>query len=377
MFVAGLAQKFLEKRLEVKEAGRGSILEVKEEKGLGKTLDVILYDGAVAQGDAVVFASAEGVVSSKVKALLKPAPLQEMRAAKKFDSVSETVAACGVKIACEGAENALPGSTIIVAKTPEEEAKAREEVASEVKEILVERDVNGIIIKADALGSIEAIAKLFEAGGIPVRRAGVGRLARKDVMDAVGLKEKNPFLGAVFAFNVPVEDDARALAEQNGVKIFDEKIIYNLVDGYHRWVDEEKAREKKEAFAKLTLPAKVSVVPGCCFRANNPAIFGVEVLAGTIRKGYAMMNAEGVEVGTIKQIQSDKKAVDEAKPGQQVAVSMDEPTYGRQVFEKQELYTSIDKNGAKAIEEKYLQALSPDEKELLKEIKKIRGYSLF
>lgn len=377
MFVAGLAQKFLEKRLEVHDAGKGSVLEVKEEKGLGKTIDVILYDGSVSQGDTVVFASSDGVISSKVKALLKPAPLQEMRNAKKFDSVSEVFAACGVKVACEGAENALPGSTIMAVKDAGQEARAREEVAGEVKEILVEKEVAGIIVEADALGSVEAITKLFEAEGVPIRRAGVGRVAKKHVAEAASVGEKNPFLGAVFAFNVPVEDEARALAEQQGVKVFEENIIYNLVEGYKRWVEEEKAREKREAFLRLTMPAKLIVLPGCCFRANNPAIFGVEVAVGTIRKKYSLMNEEGVLVGEIKQIQVEKKAVDEARQGQQVAVSMDGPTYGRQVFEKQALFTDVSKDDAKVLEEKYLQALSPEEKALLKEIKKIKGFSLF
>ncbi len=377
MIVAGLAQKYLEKRLEVHEAGRGSVLEVKEEKGLGKTIDVILYDGSVSQGDSIVFASTDGVVSSKAKALLKPAPLQEMRAAKKFEPAKEVFAACGVKISCEGAENALPGSTLVVAKNEEQERKAREEVTGEVKEILVEREVDGVIMRADALGSVEAISKLFEAGGVAVRKTGVGRVAKKDVAEAVSVREKNPFLGAVFAFNVPVEEEARALAEQSGVKLFEENVIYNLVEGYRRWVGEEKAREKREAFLKLTLPAKIRVLPGYCFRASHPAIFGVEVLVGTIRKKYALVNEEGVLVGEIKQIQSEKKTLEEARQGQQVAISMDEPTYGRQVFEKQILYTNVEKEDARLLEEKYLQVLSPEERELLKEIKKIKGYSLF
>jgi translation initiation factor 5B len=379
LFISGLAQKFLEKRLELHEhGGRGSILEVKEEKGFGKTLDVILFDGSIKVNDKIVFASLDGAVESKVKALLTPKPLDEMRDPReRFSNVKEARAACGVKIACERADEALAGSSLFVLASEEEATEAAEQIRREMKEILVETEENGVIVRADALGSVEAITKLFVAERVRVRKASIGSPTKKDLIEAGSVAQEDKFLGAVFAFNVPVDAEILAQAAESGVKLFKENIIYNLIEGYKNWVAEEKARERKEAFAKLVLPAKILVLPGNCFRTSNPCIFGIEVLAGTIRKGYKLIDDENKVVGEIKEIQSEKQKIEEAKRGMQVAISMDEPFFGRQVKEKQALYTAIPREHAKIIEEKYLQALGEEEKELLKEIKKLRGYRAF
>ncbi|MBI5228846.1 translation initiation factor IF-2 [Candidatus Micrarchaeota archaeon] len=378
LFVSGLAQRFLEKRLEIHEGGKGTILELKEEKGLGKTLDIILYDGSLREGDEIAFASQTSVVLSKVKALLKPKPLDEMRDPReKFKRVSEVHAASGVKIACDRSEEALAGSSIIVVSPAQSVEAVQEEIQNEVKEILVEKEEDGVILKADALGSIEAITKLFGDEGIPVRKALIGSPTKKDLMEASSVGKEKKELGVVFAFNVPVEKEIEEEAERMEVKLFEENIIYNLVDNYKRWVEEEKAEERRKAFAELTLPAKIAVLPGACFRASNPCIFGIEVLSGVIKKGYEMMNAEGTMVGKIKEIQHEREPIQESRKGQQVAVSMDAPYFGRQIKEKQFLYSSISREEVKMIEEKYLQALSDEEKELLKEIRRIKGYSVF
>jgi translation initiation factor 5B len=379
MYIAGLAQKYLETRLKVsaEEGGRGSILEVKEERSLGATLDVVLYDGSVKVGDSIVFASASEVIVSKVKALLRPAPLQEMRApTKPFQNINEAKAAAGVKIACDRAEEALPGSPLLV--VPDDKTdEAVEEVRKELKEILVDTAALGVILKADALGSIEAITKLLGSEKVPVRKALVGNVTKRDVGEAASVREKDRSLGIIFAFNAPIEDDARRLAEESGVKIIEEDIIYNLIEGYRRWNSERIAQERREAFSSLTLPAKIKVLPGYCFHASNPAIFGVEVLVGSLRKGYVMMDEKGVEVGSVKSIQREKQSVEEAKAGDQIAISMDEPTYGRQVFEKQVLLSSPRKEEIEKIEKEYSASLSPEELALLKDIKKIKGYTVF
>ncbi|MGC8851378.1 MAG: translation initiation factor IF-2 [Candidatus Micrarchaeia archaeon] len=380
MYVAGLAQKFLAGRLELHEkaAGKGAILEVREEPGLGKTLDVILYDGVVREGDQIVFATQDDAVVSKVKALLKPKPLDEMRDPRhKFSSVSEAHAACGVKIACEGADAAVAGSSLYVVSSGEDVAAVAAAVKKEVRDIVVESDELGVVFKADALGSLEAITKLFAAENISVRRAAIGALSKRDVVEALAVKEKDALKGVVFAFNVEVPADVKAFAEENKVKVFEEKVIYNLIEDYKRWVEEEKVREKREAFASLALPVKLLVLPGCCFRVSNPCVVGVEVLEGTLKKDVELMNEDGVVVGVVQGIQHEKKPLEEARKGQQVAVSIQGPAFGRQCWAKQVLYSSIPKEDAALIEEKYAQAFSFEEMELLKQIKKIKGYTVF
>ncbi len=380
MYVSGLAQRFLKQRLELHEgiSGKGSILEVREEPGLGKTLDVILYDGIIRQGDDVVFATHEGAKTAKIKALLKPKPLDEMRDPKeKFSSVREVIAASGVKIACEYADQAIAGSSLVVVSNGENEAKAIEDVNKEFKELVVESESEGIILRADTLGSLEAITRLFTADNIPVKSASIGNVTRKQILQASAVREKDKFLGVVFAFNVELDDGAKAESLNSEVKVFEEKIIYNLIEGYKQWRDALKAQEKKEAFTKLCFPAKILLLPNSCFRISNPAVFGVEVLEGRIRKDQSFINGQGHEVGTIRAIQHEKEEIEEAKKGQQVAISMPEPFYGRQIKANEILYADCSKTDVKTLETKYASSLSEGEKALLKEIKRLKGYSVF
>ncbi|MEM4255351.1 MAG: translation initiation factor IF-2 [Candidatus Norongarragalinales archaeon] len=380
MFVAGLAQRFLKQRLELHEsiAGKGSILEVREEEGLGKTLDVILYDGKIAQGDEIVFATDEGPKVSKVKALLEPKPLDEMRDPRqKFDSVESVTAASGVKIACEHSEKAIAGSSLVVVGKEENEEQAIEYISQELRDLVVENEGEGVILRADTLGSLEAITRLFSMEKIPVKSASIGNVFRKQVFQAASVREKEKLLGVVFAFNVEVDDSAKAEAENESVKIFEEEIIYNLIEGYKQWRDAEKAKEKKEAFSKVCFPAKILLLPNACFRVSNPAVFGVEVLEGRIRKNQSFINVQGQSVGTIRAIQHEKEEIEEAKKGQQVAVSMPEPFYGRQIKQSEILYADCSKDDIKTLETKYASSLSDGEKELLKEIKRMKGYSVF
>ncbi|MFH0835529.1 MAG: hypothetical protein V1881_04255, partial [Candidatus Micrarchaeota archaeon] len=296
----------------------------------------------------------------------------EMREGGEFASVDEAGAACGVKISCERAGEALAGSSLF-AVNESNEAKAIEDIRREMTEIITESESVGVILRADALGSLEAIARLLKAEGIPLKSTGVGSPSRKDVATASSIREQEPFFGVIFAFNVSIEDDVRRAAEESGVKLLDEKIIYNLIGGYKHWVDEEKERERKEAFSRLILPAKVLVMDGCCFRVNNPCICGVEVLEGRIRKGIPLVNEEGERVGIVRSIQHEKEAVEEAKRGEQVAISMAEPSFGRQIRGKDVLYSDMSREDVKIIEEKYSKALSDGEKELLAAIKKRKG----
>jgi translation initiation factor 5B len=383
LFVAGLAQRFMEKTLTTRaeESGKGAVLEVREERGLGKTLDVILYDGSLRAGDEVAFNTLDGPAVSRVKALLEPKPLDEMRDPReKFKSVEAVAAATGVKIACDDADaaaSAVGGSSFFVIRSDEERQAAQQALADELKQILFEAPGKGAVVKADALGSIEAITRLFAAEGIPIKRTAIGAVSRRDVAEAQAMRALDKLLGVVFAFNVAVAEDAASEAEANKIKVFEEKIIYNLIDGYKRWRDESVEGERREAFGKLVLPAKIAVLEGCCFRVSNPCIVGIEVLEGRIRKDYPLITEDGRSVGVIKTIQRNKEPVEEAKKGDQLAIAIPEPFFGRQVCEKQVLLSSPSKEDCAAIEQKYLQALSDGERELLAQIKRIKGYSVF
>lgn len=376
LFVGGLAQRFLETQLTKKEEalGKGSILEVKEVKGLGMTLDVILYEGTLAEGEHIVFLTKEGkTVNTRIKGLLKPNNSEEVRlTGENYRKVREVTAAAGVKIACDHAEEAVAGSSLFE-YVEKNEAETIEELKKEFEEIKIESTQNGVIIEADALGSLEAIVKLFEAEKIPIRHASIGKVTKKDILEASSVAKHDRLLGVVFSFHTQMESEVRLVSSTEGVKVFEEKIIYNLIHNYKNWRDESLSAERKEAFTKLTLPAKIYIIPNNCFRVSNPCIFGVRIEEGKIRKENRLMNIRGEAVGEIRSIQVEKETVDEAKKGQEVAIAVDGPYFGRQINYKEILYTDISSGEVEIIEKKYLQSLSEGEREVLTEIKKIKG----
>ena len=370
MLIAGLSQKFLEGSLEIEESGRGkgSIIEVKEEKGMGTTIDVILYDGVIKKNDEIAFLTGEGVKRTSVRGLLEP----NMGGGDKFKNLDEVAAAAGVKIFAPGLEDAIPGSPLVVVGNFEEDKK---EIELQFKNVLIEeKDVAGIILKADSLGSVEAIVNLLKDEGIPIKEARVGKINRKDVVTAQAVASESKYFGAVLGFNVKILDEARETAGETGPPIIWSNIIYNLVDQYKEWVEEEKQKEKKEAIAKFPWPGKIKLLPGFCFRASKPAVFGVQILEGRVKKGYRLMNSSGQFVGEIRGIQHEKKDVDEATKGMQVAVSCDKITYGKDVNENEVLYVHMLEEEQKKWD-KQMDLLDNDEKQLLEEIKaKLRKY---
>lgn len=366
MFLAGLAQRFMKKRLDIELAkpAKGTILEVKEVEGLGATIDVIIYEGTIRIGDEIAAAAIGGPITTKVRALLQPAPLEEIRdPRKKFKVVPEVTAAAGIKVAAPGLENVIAGSPLLVVK---DEASAKKEILEEIKGIKIDKKTAGVIIKTDAFGSLEAVAALFSRGKIPVRKADVGIVTRRDVLEAEAERKQNRYLSAIFAFNTKISEDAKEEAAGKNIKIFESNIIYKLQEDYAKWVSEEKQAEKKEQQQKYVYPGKVKILEGFVFRASRPAVVGIEVLAGTIRQAYPLMNKQGREIGKIESIQAEKKSIDKAEKGMQVAISIDGGVVGRNISERDVLYTSVPLEHIEALEKII------DDKELLAEIKKIK-----
>ncbi len=363
LLIAGLSQKFLEKELHVdpESPAKGSVMEVKEEKGLGPTVDVIIYDGVLVEGDEIVFLSRAGVKKTKIRALLEP----NIRGAKeKFRKAERLVAAAGVKIAAPGLEDAVSGSPLIVAKNYE---KDRKEIEAHMKGIIFESAGLGVVVKADSLGSVEAIVKLLRDANVPVKAANVGNVTKGDALLAATVAAQDKYLGAVLAFNVQVLPDAKTAGDEGGAQIIYSNIVYQLLDRYEEWKAEEREREKKQVFEKMSWPCRIRALPNCFFRVSKPAIFGVEVLAGKLRPHVRLMNLDGRVLGEVKTIQKEKESLAEAKKGTQVAISVDEIILGSDVREGDALLVYITKAELEKWKKKS-DALSDEEKEIVSEI---------
>ncbi|MGC8648469.1 MAG: translation initiation factor IF-2 [Candidatus Micrarchaeia archaeon] len=369
MLVAGLAQRFLEARLniEVKGPAKGSILERKEVKGLGSVIDVILYDGTLRVNDTIAFAVPSGVAVTKVKAILKPAQLSELRDSKsRFVNVDEVSAATGIRISANGLDEAMPGSPVLQVTGSNYEEEIKGDISS-----VFETDKKGVLIKADSIGGLEAMTKLFHENGLEISKKGIGNVTKNDVANAFAMNATDPLSAVIIAFNVKVDEDAEESAKDSNVKIIRGEVIYKLIDDYKLFLEEKRRERLKSIEERVTLPGKIEVLPNSCFRVSHPAIFGVKVLAGSIRPNYTMIDKEGKAVGKIKGVQNEGQALPSAKRGDMVAISMNEPTFGRQVEENQILYTKISEGDYKLLKGEMAGELSEEEKELLEEIMKI------
>jgi translation initiation factor 5B len=367
--LVGLTQQFLKKLLRTtKGAAKGTVLEVKEEPGLGITINTIIYDGVLKKGDTIVVGGRDKPIVTKIRAVLLPKPLDEIRDPRdKFSSVEEVAAASGVKIAAPELEGAVAGAPLYAVPSEDRVDEFVQLVLDEVQKLRIATDIGGVVLKTDTLGSLEAIADILRNNNVPIRLADVGDVSKRDVTEAAVVKESEPLYGAVLAFNSRVLPDAQTEAHDRGVPIFEHNVIYHLVDNYLDWMRKEQEARSAKEFEKLVTPVKLKVLPGFVFRRAKPAIFGVEVVAGTVKSKTPVIGADGEDLGEILQIQDKGKAVSEARTGMQVAISLEKPIFGRHINEGDTLYAKVPEAHARAMLTKFQTRLSAEELEALNE----------
>lgn len=370
MVLIGLTQQHLKKRLQTTEGpAKGTVLEVKEEPGLGLTLNTIIYDGTLQKDDLIVVGGKEKPIVTRIRAILVPKPLDEIRDPRdKFSSVDSVSAAAGVKIVAPDLEGALAGAPLYGVAEGEKPEKYVRLVSEEIEKIRIVTDVEGIVLKADTLGSLEAIAENLKGNSVPIRLADVGDISKRDVTEASVVKEHEPLYGVILAFNVKILPDAEEEASIKDVQVFREKIIYHLIDNYLSWLKTQREAKFEQEFDNMVKPAKICILEGYVFRRAKPAIVGVEILAGNIKPKSVLVRAEdGEEIGEIQQIQEKGKALPEAGKGMQVAISMDKPIVGRHIFEKDTLYVKVPEPHAKVLLTTFMDRLTTEEQEALNE----------
>lgn len=369
----GLTQQYMRRKLTISEDyGKGTVLEVKEEPGLGMTITAVMYQGIIRRGDTIVVGGREKPIVTKIKAILLPKPLDEIRDPRdKFTSVETITAAAGVKISASDIENVLSGAPIYVVGPEQVLENLIREVSTEVEKTRIITDKVGVILKADTLGSLEAIINELENNQIPLRIADVGDVSRREVIEAALIKNNTPLLGVILAFNVKILSDAKEEANTQGIQVFQNNIIYRLLDDYNDWVKREKENMIRKEVETLVRPGKVIVLRGMIFRKSKPAVFGVKILAGRIKPGWSMVTVDGRNIGEIIQIQDKGKTVFESIIGMEVAISMKKPIIGRHFNEGDLLYVAVPENNAKDLHNKYQHLLSSDDIQILKEFTQI------
>ncbi len=366
--VIGLAERYLTEQLtDVEGSGEGTVLEMKEERGLGKTLDVILHRGSIKKGDEIVLVTTEGGLSTRVKGLFSPRGMSEMRdAGDRWDDTEVAHAASGLKVSAPDLDNVLAGTTLRVVHTDSERDEAMAAAKAE-SELSIELEEEGVAIKADTVGGLEALAKELQALDVPIRSATIGKVSRRDVRSAEAAVD--PLQRVIMAFSTEILPDAEAEIESSdaGVHYIGSDIIYRILEEREEWI-EARTREIEEANREqIVYPGRIMLLPDHTFRISKPAVVGVRVLAGRIHVGQKLLK-DGNRVGRIKSIRSGEESMKEAMQGAEVALAIEGATVGRQIDEEDILLVDVPESHARKLRR---MDLSAAEEEVLEELQDI------
>ena len=369
----GLAQEYLTEQLEINAdaPAKGTVLEIKEEVGLGLTIDSIIYDGVLRTNDEIaLMTSSNEVLTTKIRSILRPLPLEEMRdSKKKFQKFDEVVAAAGIKIAAPNLDNVVSGSPLRVLSDEED---VEEQILKEIEDITISTEDEGILVKADTLGSLEAIVKLLRELDIPIREADIGDVSRRDIINSSIALNENDAHGAIIAFNVNVHPNSVEDLNNSDVKLFKGEVIYQIIEDYEEWIDEMERAKKKAFYDAIIKPAKFMSLPKLVFRQSKPAIIGIESISGTIKQGQTLINKNGEYVGVIASMEDKGETLPDISRGQRVAMAIKDAIVGKHFEEGDELYVDIPEKHYKFIERECKDKLTEDEFETLYEFLEIK-----
>lgn len=352
--LCGLCQRFLKERLKIGEDAKGVILEMRKEKSM-ESVESILYDGTLKEGDEIAIASFNEPIVSKVRAIEEVLPLSW-----KFKSVRGAGAATGVRLQLTNKEGILPG--MLFQKVNKNLGKISAEFKKELAGVITS-DKQGIVIKADSLGSLEALMTLLKQERISIVKAGIGPITKQDILAAKANLEINPLDAIVLGFNSGIEEGI----ETGKVKILANDVVYKLIEELQEWRKAKQAEIERERMLGLATICKLEILGQYVFRNSNPAIFGVRVVAGKAKVGIPLINEDGEEIARIKSLQSEKTSIEEAVEGQELAVALPGTTFDRQLKNVKYLYSNLGTRQIKEFKTKK-DLLSANELRVLQEI---------
>jgi translation initiation factor 5B len=357
--LCGLCQRFLKERLKVKKEAKGVILEVKKERGM-EFVEAILYDGYLNENDEILVASFGEPVETKVRALEEILPLSV-----KYAAVSKASAATGVRMQLTNKEGILSGMQF--QEAGKNSTKIREQFRKDVSSVM-HLDKQGIIIKADSLGSLEALITLLKQNNIQILKAGIGPIGKQDVLSAKANLEINKLDALVLGFNVNLDDDVSIPAH---VKVLKNDVVYRLIEDLTKWRTDRQTELDRERMMELATVCKIEILHEHVFRNSNPAIFGVRVLAGKARVGLPLIDENGEDVARIKSLQADKSSVEQAEEGRELAMALPGLAFDRHLKTKKFLYADVSEKQFKAFKQ-HKDLLTQKELQALNEIMQIK-----
>ncbi|MFA7708090.1 MAG: translation initiation factor IF-2 [Candidatus Pacearchaeota archaeon] len=361
MMLCGLSQKFLKKQLELGTEPKGVVLEIKKEKTM-QYAEAILYDGSLSVKDEIAIASFNEPVISKIRVLEEIQPISD-----KFKPTQKIDAANGIRMQLINSKEVLPGMPFTVFKNNLEEIKKqfKKEVGDKI-----ETQENGIIIKADSLGSLEALITLLKQEKINIVNAGIGKINKRDIISAQANLKENPANAIVLGFNTEIDDEVKEM-DTSKIKVMTEEVIYKLIERVIKFQEEKRNEIKKKRLMELTTICKLTLLHQYVFHNSNPAVFGVRVEAGKIKHNISLIDENNIQIAKIKEIQENQKKVEEAVQGMEVAVSLPGTNFERQLKEVNHLYSDMSEKQFKEFKENK-DILTPEEMQTLQKIAEIK-----
>jgi translation initiation factor 5B len=351
MIITGLAQRFLEESLKINvcEEGKGVVLEVNEKKGSGCVLNTILYDGCIECGDNFVVGSSGGAIKSKVRGLFENGK-----------PINKSLAASYLEISGPNLKDVSSGMPLFVAN--KNLNKIEEEVNKQLNEVTIDTEKDGIVIKADSVGSLEALIFMLKEKKIKIHKASIGQINKKDLSDAES--QSDELNQIVLGFNIKKVDS-------KSVKLITNEVIYKIIEEFEEFIEEKKKEIELKKLRNIQTPAKVIFLRNYIFRQSNPAVVGMEVLSGTLKVGMNLIKIDGSKIGEVKSIQENGKGVSGAEKGKQVAVAVGGVTVGRQLIEGDIYVSDLSESEFRKLKD-MKKFLNKDEVDLLKEILEIK-----
>ncbi|XP_036145253.1 eukaryotic translation initiation factor 5B isoform X1 [Monomorium pharaonis] len=371
----------LAKRLMYSEELQATVLEVKALPGLGTTIDCILVNGMLREGDTVIIAGTDGPIVTQIRSLLMPQPLKELRVKNAYIEHREVKAAQGVKIAAKDLEKAIAGLNLQVAQKPDEVEVMKEEIAKELSSALgnIRLAERGVYVQASTLGALEALLDFLKSSKIPYSGIRIGPVVKKDVMKASIMLEHDSQYATILAFDVKIERDAQELADSLGVKVFQADIIYHLFDKFTNYREELKQRKRDENKHIAVFPCKLRILPQYVFNSRDPIVIGVMVEAGIVKEGTPLCvpSKDFVDLGMVTSIEYNHKPVESARKGQEVCIKIESvpgeapKMFGRHFEAKDFLVSKISRQSIDACKDYFRDDLLKTDWQLMVELKKL------
>ena len=359
--LCGLSQKFLKDKLKLAEDAKGVILEIKKEKSM-EHMECILYDGTLKEGDEIAIASFDKTITAKVRSMQEIGPLS-----LKYKPAKSLTAATGARIQITNKEEILSGMPF--QKISDNLSEIKEQFKKEIEKT-IRTDKEGIIIKADSLGSLEALITLLRQANIKIVKAGIGPIGKSDIISAKTNLEINPLNAIILGFNVTTEEE---IPSAEKIKIITDEVVYKLIEKVEEYRKAKNAEIEKARLMELTSLCKLEILHNYVFRNLNPAIFGVRVLGGKLKTGQNLIDENDEQIARVKSVQHEKESKHDAVEGQEVAIALPGINFERRMKNIKFLYSDISESQFKKFKQNK-DLLSSGELKILQEIAEIKKF---